>query len=159
MSYFNTSFIISLISSLVVSVTFAIIFRTKPRHLPYAGVCGMITYLIYYTCDFFGMPLFVSAFLSTMFTGIFAETAARILRAPALIYILAGVIPTVPGASLYYTMRDVISEKFATAVDHLTAAIEVGLGIAGGIVAVSLVYRLALDLISSVKKRRTQEKK
>ena len=154
MTFFSTAFIISLVAALLESACFAVIFRTNPRHLPFAGLCGMLTYLVYYTVEFFGMSLFLAGFLSTLFTGIFAEVAARKMRAPAIIYILAGVIPTVPGAALYKTMRGLLSSDYTYALDNLSVAVMVGLGIAGGIVSVSLTAKLLVDFTTRRKKER-----
>ena len=155
MTFFSSQFIVSLLSSLIVSILFAIMFKTNPRHLPFAGVCGMLTYLIYYTVEFFGMSLFLAGFLSTLFTGVFSEIAARKMRAPAIIYILAGVIPTVPGAALYKTMRGLLASDYTDALDNLSVAVMVGLGIAGGIVSVSLIAKLITDYLAKRKRERS----
>ena len=66
---------------------------------------------------------------------------------------MTGIIPTVPGGSLYYTMRYLILSDFDIALKKLIETLEVGLGIAGGIVTVSIIFGSIMDYIHKRKKK------
>lgn len=148
--FFTAEFIIRLITSLIGTLCFSVVFKIRPAHLPYAGVCGMLSYAIFYTVDFFGNSLFAAAFFAAAFTALFSEVCARVRKAPAIVFLLPGSIPIVPGGDLYYTMKNLLTSDFDTAVDYALSACKTGIGIAGGIVAVSVLS----GLIFHTKKRR-----
>ena len=150
MSFFTSEFLIQIFASLVGAVAFAIIFKTSARHLPYVALSGLVTYAIYYTVFFFLDSAFLAAFLSTLFTALFSEFCARFRRAPTAVFLFPGIIPTVPGGSLYYAMRYVLVGDLDSALSYLTSALAVGLGIAGGIMFVSI----AVGQLTDYKKKR-----
>ena len=148
-------FLIQLIAAFVTSVAFALMFNTNKKHLIYIGIAGFGTYAIYYTTMFFLNSAFWAAFISSLFTALYSEIIARVRRAPTIIFLLTGIVPTVPGGSLYYTMRNLILSNYDAAIEKLIATLEIGLGIAGGIVAISIVYGMVNDTIRERKKKRT----
>ena len=56
--FFTYEFFTRLITSLLGTLAFAILFRCRARHLPYASACGLFTYAIYYTVDYFFGSIF-----------------------------------------------------------------------------------------------------
>ena len=156
MNFFTWELLIKAITAFLSSVGFAIILRISPRHLIEASLGGMMTYLIYYTVMYFGLGYFAAGFISTTFAALFAETMARVKRAPAIVYLLPGVIPTVPGGDLYRGMRDLISGSIDTALANFSIAVNIALGIAGGIVTVSILFGIITDNIKRIKAKRNQ---
>lgn len=145
MNFFTADFFIQILASLVGAVAFAIIFKTNARHLPFVALSGLLTYAIYYTVFFFTDGAFLAAFLSTLFTALFSEFCARVRRAPAAVFLFTGIIPTVPGGSLYYAMRQLLVGDLDGALSYLASALSVGLGIAGGIMLVSILVGQITD--------------
>ena len=137
--FWTYEFVTRLITSLLGTLAFAILFRCRARHLPYASACGLFTYAIYYTASYFGASLFFAAFLCTAFTTVFSEVCARFRYAPTLVFLVPGTIPIVPGSDLYYTMRYLLEENYEKFYIHMQNALLVGIGIAGGIVSVSII--------------------
>lgn len=140
--YFQSEYLIKLISAAVGTLGFALLFKVRAKHLPLAVLCGMLTYAIYYTVLFFEGSLFLAAFLSTAFTSIFSEFSARICKAPSILFLIPGTIPIVPGGDLYHTMRTLLFEDFSGSFEYLLGALMIGIGIAGGIVMMSVLVSL-----------------
>ena len=158
MTFFTQEFFIQLITSFITSIAFAIMFRVSRRHLAYIGVCGTITFAVYYTLLFFTGSYFVAAFISSMATAIYAEIFARLRHAPTILFVLTGIVPTVPGGGLYRGMRDLLLHNISDSVSHFATTIEVGIGIAGGIVTVPILLGIVLDFIAKRKKRKENTK-
>ncbi len=150
MGFFTTEFFVQIVASFVASVAFAVIFQTSARHLPFVGIGGLVTYAIYYVVAFFNPGVFLAAFLSTMFAAVFSEFCARVRRAPAAVFLFPAIIPTVPGGGLYNTMRFLLAGKREMSMYYLGSTLKVALGIAGGIVSVSVIVGLIYD----IKRRR-----
>ena len=158
MTFFTSEFFIQLITSFITPAAFAIIFRVNRRHLVFIAICGALTYAAYYTLLFFTKSLFVAAFVSAMVTAIYAEIFARLRHAPTIIFVLTGIVPTVPGGSLYRGMRDLLLRNTEQALTHFATTLEVGIGIAGGIVAVPILLGIVNDFFAKRKKRKTEQK-
>ncbi|MBQ2757974.1 MAG: threonine/serine exporter family protein [Clostridia bacterium] len=143
--FFTVSFLLQLLTACGGTLAFAVLFKVRAKHLPFAGLCGALTYILYYTVAFFGGSLFSAAFISTAAAAVFSECCARLRRAPAPVFLVPGTIPIVPGSDLYYTMRYLLSGNFADFTQYLIRAVLVGLGIGGGIVTVSLIFGLIFN--------------
>ena len=148
--FFTTTFFVQIFASFVASVAFAVIFKTNKRHLLLVGVGGLLTYALYYLVGYFSPGIFLAAFFSTMFAALFSEFCARWRHAPAAVFLFPSIIPTVPGGGLYYTMRYLLSGQKEMMIYYLGQTMKVALGIAGGIVSVSVFVGLLYD----IKRRR-----
>lgn len=148
-------FIIQLITSFVTSISFAIVFKTNKRHLINAGIAGVLTYAAYLSLDVLTSSLFWAAFVSSFVAALFAEVNARLKKAPSVVLLMAGVIPIVPGGYLYRSVRDLIRGSNSTAMSALGTAGAVALGIAGGIVTLTIVFGLVRDYVSNKKQQKS----
>ncbi len=152
MTFFSLHLLIRLITSAAGSCAFALVFKTHRRHLAVIGLSGLVTYFVYYTVEFFGGGFFVASFAATVFAAAFGEACARVCHAPAIIYLLTGLIPIVPGGEAYYTMRYLLEHNAEKATEKLLATGGVALGIAGGIVFVSLLVGVIVDRLAQAKR-------
>ena len=159
MTFFTTQFFIALAASFVASGAFAIIFHTNKRHLLKLCIAGALTYFIFYTLQYFSGSLFLAAFISTAFTTLYGEIFARISRAPAIIFIIAGIIPTVPGGDSYYAVKHLITGDLQLAAKKLLDTGAIAIGIASGIVCVSILFGIFNDRVAFFKKKGMKEPK
>ena len=146
-------FVIQLVTSFIVSITFAVVFKINKRHLINAGICGVLTYAAYYGAELLTSSLFWAAFISSVIAALFAETNARISKAPTLVMLMPGVVPIVPGGYLYRSVRDLICSQGTSALEHLADAGMIALGMAGGVVALSTIYDIVSDFVSKKRKK------
>ena len=85
--------------------------------------------------------------LATIVTAGLAEIFARILKTPATVLLIIGIIPLVPGSGVYYTMDALINgdialfiqEGLATAAD--AGALAVGSSLGSAVTRILLVRR------------------
>ncbi len=157
MTFFTLELLIRLITSAMGSCAFALVFKTHRRHLLMVSISGLITYFIYYTVSFFGGGYFVSSFAATFFAALFGELCARIFHAPTILYLVTGLIPIVPGGEAYYTMKYLLERNTPMANEKLLATGGVALGIAGGIVLVSLMFGVLSDRLAKKQKQKIEE--
>lgn len=151
----NTDFFVQLVTSLLGSAAFAVLFRIRLKHLPIAMLGGGIAYFIYYVINYHFSSVFAAAFIASAVSALYAEACARFQEAPAIIFVLPCAIPIVPGGSLYRTMFNFISQNTELAKQYLMETLKVAIGIAGGLVAVSLIFHLVTTIaIHSLKKSR-----
>ena len=132
------------VTSFIASVSFAVLFRVNKRHLIWAGIGSILTFAIYYVLD---DRLFLAAIVSAMFTALYSEISARVHKAPTLVFLITGVIPTVPGRYLYNTMRCFVEGSWSEGASYFLDTMTIALGIAAGVVGVAIGWGLISDEI------------
>ena len=147
--------IVKLIVAAFGTVGFALIFKANTRHLPAITIGGVIASAIFIYLDIIGTNLFVSNFLAVAALAILAEIFARIFRAPTAVFLLPGTIILFPGGNLYYAMSGLILKDIPSAAENGKAALLIGLGIAGGMIAASVVCG---SITRAIEKWRTERK-
>ena len=155
---FTPVFLVRLIATLIGTAGFSILFRVRPRLLPYAVIGGGITYAVYYFTDILLGSVFAAGLLAAIAFSIYSELMARIKRAPAVVFLLPSAISIVPGGSLYHTMINLLSQNYVAAWEYLLEALRIGIGIAGGMAAVSLLVNLINGLRHHIKAGKKKKK-
>ncbi len=145
--------LIKIIAGTISTLGFAILFRLKPSHWPFAVLDGLFACIAYFAfTELFGgnfLPNLLAAFVAS----IFADFFARLCKAPSTVFILPGCIALVPGGTLYYAMSNLLSENREAALENFMVTLTVGIGIGGGIIAASLL-RVTIQAISRKIKRK-----
>ena len=78
------------------------------------------------------------------------ELLALFLKCPTTIFILTGLIPSVPGSSLFYMMQNLVLNNSKEALNQGIITIEVILGIVSGMLFASVI----MAIINANKKKR-----
>ena len=147
------------ITALISAVAFAILFRVNKKHLFWAGVGSIVTYGIYYLIVTFTHNVFLAALVSALFTALYSEVSARVHRAPTLVFLITGVIPTVPGRYLYNTMRYLLEQNWPLALDAFLNTMKIAIGIAAGVVGMAIAWGTISSEIKSRRRHKSQQEK
>lgn len=132
-------FVIGIIFALISTFGFALLFQVDLKRIPLAVLGGGIEWATYLIITHLGCGTFVATLIASAVATFYSETCAYICRTPATVFLMPSLIPLVPGGSLYYTMSRLISGNYSEAWVYGRETIYVVLGIAGGVVAASLV--------------------
>jgi len=127
-----TKALIELLTALLGTLGFALIFRIRYKYLPIAAVGGMLTDLVYLLATLAGASFLPAAVLAAIFMGLFSEICARTLKAPVAVFLLPCAIPIVPGSFLYYSMVNLLGQNETLFRYYMLGALEIGIGIALG---------------------------
>ncbi len=130
--------ILKLIMSALCACGFSILFYTRPRRLPLASLCGVITCGVYISVQYWLGGEFIPNLAAAFVGAIYSEIIARVTKAPVPVYLIPCMIILVPGSLLYKTMNHFISGAYGQAGTCALAALAVAAGIAGGIMAASV---------------------
>ena len=136
------------VTAFIASVAFAIIFGVNKNRLLWAGIGSILTFTIYYILE---ENLFVAAIVSAIFTALYSEISARVHKAPTLVFLITGVIPTVPGRYLYNTMRYLVEGNWIEAGKFFLDTMTISLGIAAGVVGIAIGWGMIADVIKKYK--------
>ena len=98
------------------SLGFGIIFDLRGTKLLVAALNGMIGGVVYnviLTNNSSTLSLFIASVVISIISGIMA----RILKCPTTTFLIAALIPLVPGGQMYYTVLDIINNDITAAVN------------------------------------------
>ena len=132
-----TDYIIQVISAIVGSVGFALIFHVKRDKIPYIILGSGLGTVVYLFFDFYTQNVFLSNMLAAVFCTASAEFLARWRKAPATLFLIMHIIPLVSGRSLFYTMRSFILNDRPAFASYAMSTFYTAAGIAVGILLVT----------------------
>lgn len=127
-------------SSLVGSIGFCLFFHIKKNKLVYGCIGGVLSITIYFICGELGMTALMQNMIAAIVATLYAEVIARIVKAPSTVFLIPSIIPLTPGSLLYYTMRAVVDGELQVAKQRGEETLMVALGIAVGIVLISVIF-------------------
>ena len=132
--------ILQVIMAGIGTLGFSIYFRVREKNVAASTAAGIIGWAIYLLIFHFTEQLFLSNFVAAFLVYLYAEIMARILKAPSNIFLIPGIIPLLPGGTLYYTMQAIVEGDRDTAVLQGTQTAIITVGIAAGIVVGTLLF-------------------
>lgn len=140
---------VQLFVALTGSWGFAILFGVRPKLAIPASLGGFFSWAIYLLGIHFGQGIFIACFVAAAFAAFNAEVLARVLKAPATLFLVPSFIPLIPGSTLYYTMSNAVARDWEQMSYYGNQTWQYALAIAGGI---SLVWAFSY-MVTQIKKQ------
>lgn len=135
-------------------MSFCFIFQVrKPLFIFLCSAIGAVSWGVYLLAEPLGSDA-VRCFVATIVVSALAELLARLLKAPATIFLVIGIIPLVPGGGIYYAMEHAINGETDLFLDVLFHT----LGLAGSLAVGVLLVSSTVRLINSYVYRRRKMK-
>lgn len=94
-------FLFAAFSAGVAIIGFYILFDTPKKYFFACGLNAFLAWAVYLFTDCCGLNGLWASFFSTLAADLFAYYSARVLKAPVLLFLVAGILPMVPGVSIY----------------------------------------------------------
>jgi len=91
-----------------------------------------------------GVDTVPACFLSALVISLMAHLFARIFKAPVTVFLIAGILPTVPGAGMYRAVYYMIADDRAQSSFYLMQTLEIAGVIALAIFIVDAVFRIRI---------------
>lgn len=130
----NTAF--EMVVAFAATLAFAVIFNVSRSELAFCGIAGIVSEGVYQLMigGLVGEPLaiLIAAAAVTAVTRSFAN----LRRMPVTVYLIAGIIPLVPGTGMYKTVYNLISSDYVRAMNVGAYTLKAAVAIAIGIVIV-----------------------
>ncbi|MEE8807812.1 MAG: threonine/serine exporter family protein [Lactimicrobium sp.] len=133
--------IIQLATAFFGSLGFSIMFRVRGRLLLPASLGGLFTWSIYLLLHHLTGTIFSPCLLASAFAAAYAELLARLLHAPATLFVIPSAIPLIPGSYLYYGMLAAVQNRMADCQTQFFLMMEFAIAIALGMSVVwTIIY-------------------
>ena len=134
--------LIQILSGTVGALAFAVLYNIRDVRLIFAGVGGFLSWTLHVMFNYLiGNEVFSYLIVSFLIT-IYAEVMARAVKTPTTTFILASLIPMIPGASLYYTMRYGLSGDVTLFSGKALYTLELASAIALGVILASAAAKI-----------------
>ena len=133
----TSGFVVQLVAAYLGTMSFAVLFGVPRRYYIDAGICGTLGWLLYLILTRY------SAFspVETMFTATALVTMVALLQStarkcPITVFLICGIFPLVPGAGIFWTSYNIVSNQLSDALQTGFGALKATVAIAFGILAV-----------------------
>ena len=119
---------------------FSIFFNLPVRWMPLTCLGGALGWLVYLVLGFNSDV--TGYFCATVVIAIYSEVMARMCRVPVTLFLTTGILPLVPGAGMYYTMKYCASGEAELFMETGIHTLALAGAIALGIVLVTSLVRM-----------------
>ncbi|MCH5279390.1 MAG: threonine/serine exporter family protein [Christensenellaceae bacterium] len=136
------SLFIECIAGMIGTFGFGLIMNIHGAGMLLCILGGAISWLVYRICSFFGFNDPTCFFIASAAASIYAEIMARVRKYPTISYLMASLVPLIPGAGIYYTMSFVAHGDVAQFWSRGTSTAAAAGALAVGVLLVSTVYRM-----------------
>lgn len=136
--------VLGVLGSFVAIVAFATLLETPRKYLFHAGITGAVgglVYLVSMTCN---QDVVLSSFFSALAISFTSHIFARIFKAPVTIFLIAGILPTVPGAGMYKIVYYLIAGKNSMSSYYFIQTLEIAGMIALAVFIVDSVFKITV---------------
>ncbi len=121
---------------------FVILFNVHGKGIGLCLLGGAFGWFVYRLVEILGGGAGMAMFIASFVIAIYSEVMARIRKCPAIGFLVLGLIPLIPGASLYYTMNYAVRGNMEMFSIQGMQAIELAGLMAAGILLVSTTMRM-----------------
>lgn len=134
---------ISVLSAFIGCIGSSFMFRIS-KNIKFSiigSIVGAIGWSIYLLTAYLDNTFFQS-FISMLCISIMSEILARILKAPATIFIMIGFFPLVPGGGIYYSMLYAVQGQTELFMESFMNTIGISLSLAFAILLSSTLFHI-----------------
>lgn len=153
----TASLLLSFLWGFGASFSYALIFNSDYKGLvwtPFVGALGwgLYTFVSYSA----GMQTF-AYFAASFAVSALAEFYAVVLKRPATVFLIPGLIPLVPGGGMFQTMRAFVSGDMETASNIGFTTLSAAGAIVFGLAIASSLAHIFFIILRNVKKNKRQQ--
>ncbi len=131
-------FVAAILSSGLAICGLYLLFDIQPNRMLFCGLSATLSWTVFLISDLLGASDIWASFFATLAVDLFAYISARALKTPVIIFLVAGILPLVPGISIYKAVYAIMFKQPGAGETMLGAILCVG------------VIALAIFLMDSV---------
>ncbi|WP_019412517.1 threonine/serine exporter family protein [Paenisporosarcina sp. TG20] len=136
------TWIIQAILSLIIAISFAIIFNAPKEKLLACGFVGMSGWMIFSVYSFISGDSIQASFAGAFSVALAAHILSRRFKMPMILFSVPGIILLVPGGLAYNAMRNIVENDYLTAISFGSRAFMTSGAIAMGLVFAEVLMQL-----------------
>ncbi len=147
-------FMLAIASSGIAICGLYLVFDIQPRSMLFCGISAALSWAVYLIANLLGVSDIWGSFFATLAVGLFSHISARVLKTPVIIFLVAGILPLVPGISIYKAVYAIMFGEPGAGQTLLGAILTVG------VIALAIFFIDSLvDVDANVRKYLKSRKK
>lgn len=119
------------------TIGFSVFLNAPFKSLLPAGITGGIGWAVYVYLFQISSNSIFSNFIAAVIVSFLSEILARKLKHPAILFVIPGIIPLVPGLGMYNTMLYLVQKNFEMGLSTGADTLFIGVAIALGVLVVT----------------------
>ncbi len=122
--------------------SFAILVETPRKYLLISALVGVASGVIFLVSVYFHSGTVMASFLSALTAALLSHICARIFKAPVTLFLIAGILPTVPGGGMYRIAAGVLDNDPTMVFNSFIEVLEIAGVIALAIFIMDVIFRV-----------------
>ncbi len=133
--------ILNMAFALLCTSCLSIMFNTPRKTIFISGLIGMVGWTAYVIAFQANLGRVAATFIGAFLVNLLAQISARKFKKPVLVYVASGIIPLVPGAVAYESVRAAAEANYILGLEHATLTFMLTGAIVMGMAASAFVYK------------------
>lgn len=138
----------------VACISLGIVFNIRDSNLLISGLGGALAWMVYLVVVYYSNDI-LACFAGGFAVSLYSEILARIQRTPSTCFLTIGLLPLVPGAGVYYTMKFFVQGQYMEFAERGVNTLACAGAIALGVMWVISMVRMQTH-ISTLLRRKKQ---
>lgn len=122
-------------------ICFSVLLETPREYLLSTGIVGGIGWIVYFLVHYFTGQVVLANFLAAVAIAFVSHIFARTFKAPVTVFFIAGILPLVPGGTIYNAVYQFLHGNKAAGGDYLMLTLEIAGVLAMAIFIVDTVFQ------------------
>ncbi|WP_323703052.1 threonine/serine exporter family protein [Mammaliicoccus sp. Dog046] len=135
-------YIYQILLSFTATLFFSVIFNAPKRLLIACGIVGAMGWMIYTVSLDFGIDKVQASFYGSIALALMSHIMSRYYKRPMIIFIVAGIIPLVPGGLAYDATKNLVISNYDLAINTTLQATLISGAIAFGILCSEIIFQI-----------------
>ena len=130
--------------SFISAVTFAIVCDVPKKTLVTGGTIGAVAWCGYWTMWSNGYSVFMASLVCSLLLANLSQICAIKFKMPLTVYFVPGLVPVVPGVTVYDAFRTLLLEEYHTSAQIFLNTLYGAVGLAVGIIIADSIFRIII---------------
>lgn len=125
-------------------LSFGLVLEMPKKYLVWSGMTGGVCWLVYLLVKGASGSMILAVFLSSLSVALMGHLFARGLRAPVSVFLVPGILPLVPGTSIYNSVYYVIRNSREQSMYYLVETLQIAGAIALAVFLMDSVFKMVV---------------
>lgn len=151
-----TQLLVPVIYAFLACIGFGILFNIRDVDLLLSAIGGAFAWMCYLIVVHYFNDI-LACFVGGFAISLFSEVLARLRRTPSTCFLIIGLLPLVPGAGVYYTMKFFVQGQYSEFAEKGVSTLACAGAIALGVMWVISMVRIQLHISALRRQKKLQQ--
>lgn len=134
--------IIQVFGAFLATIAFSIVIGVPKKFIVNSGAVGAVGWFVYLLLQEIDYGVVLCFFYASIVVALLSHSFARIRKSPVTVFLIPGIIPLVPGISIYRTVYNIIMNETNRSSYYLAQTLQIAGVIAVAIFIMDSIFRI-----------------